>query len=76
VCGRLVLVSAKSIANGWVGRVAEAVGMGVIVAELSCASCAPWLSLHIVRLRCWYVRSRDDRVTWGENWLKKVAVLQ
>ncbi len=23
VCGRMVLVAAKSIANGWVGRVAE-----------------------------------------------------
>ena len=34
----------------------------VIVAELSSASCAPWLALHIVRLRGWNVRSRDDRV--------------
>jgi hypothetical protein len=50
VCGRMVLVVAKSIANGWVGRVAEADGMGVIVAELGGASCAPWLALHIVRL--------------------------
>jgi hypothetical protein len=51
VCGRVVLVAAKSIANVWVGRVAEADVMGVIVAELGGASCAPWLALHIVRLR-------------------------
>jgi hypothetical protein len=51
VCGRVVLVAAKSIANGWVGRVAEADVMGVVVTELGGASCAPWLALHIVRLR-------------------------
>ncbi len=75
MCGRVVLVSANSIANGWVGRVAGAEVMGVIVADLSGAFCAPWLALHIVRLRGWYVRSRHDRVMWVENWLKKVAVL-
>ena len=48
----------------------------VIVDELRGASCAPWLALQIVRLRGWNVRSRDDRVTWVENWLKKVAVLR
>ena len=32
------MVSAKSIANGWVGGVAEAKGMGVVIAELSGAS--------------------------------------
>ena len=63
VCGRVVLVSAKSIANGWVGRIAEADGMGVIIAELCGASCVPWLALHIVRLRSGYVWSRDGRET-------------
>ena len=51
VCGRMVLFVAKPIANGWVGRVAETGGMSVIVAELGGASCAPWLALHVVRLR-------------------------
>ena len=51
VCGRRVLFVAKSIANGWVGWVAEAGGMGVIVSELGGAYCAPWLALHVVGLR-------------------------
>ena len=76
MCGRVVLVTAKSIANGWVGRITEADGMGVIIAELCGASCAPWLALHVVRLRGGYVWSRDDRVAWGENRLKQVAVLR
>jgi hypothetical protein len=47
--------------------------MGVIIAELCCA---PWLALHVVRLRGGYVWSRDDRVAWGEDRLKQVAVLR
>ena len=70
------MVTAKSIANGWVGRITEADGMGVIIAELCGASCAPWLALHVVRLRGGYVWSRDDRVAWGEDRLKQVAVLR
>ncbi len=34
----VVLVPANSIANGWVGGVAEAKGMGVVIAELGGAS--------------------------------------
>ena len=50
--------------------------MGVFIAELGGASCAPWLALHVVRLRGGYVWSRDDRMAWGENRLKQVAVLR
>ena len=50
--------------------------MGVIIAELCGASCAPWLALQVVRLRGGYVWSRDDRVAWGEDRLKQVAVLR
>ena len=50
--------------------------MEIVVAELSRASCAPWFSLHIVRLRGWYVRSKYDRVARGENWLEEVPILQ
>ncbi len=64
------MVSAESIAKVWVGGVAEAWGMGIVVAKLNSASCAPWLSLHVVRFWGWYVRSRYDCVAWGKNWLK------
>ena len=70
------MVATKSITNGWVGRIAEADGMGVFIAELGGACCAPWLALHVVRLRGGYVWSRDDRVAWGEDRLKQVAVLR
>jgi hypothetical protein len=72
---RLIIVLAQFVADAVYGGVSEALVGGVVVPELGCTAVTPRRTFGVAREWRGYIRTCDDGVLGGKDWLELVAVM-